>query len=592
MLKRSASVFIIIVVLLLALTSGLSGQTVTFVQLTDPHLYDAGNRLLPQGAREQYLDNRAALEWAILQINKLQSSGKCLDFVVITGDFGLDVPKGASPPSVDDYARPLNALQQKTILVVPGNNDLVGEKPADIGRFRRFVADLQAQMPGHTVIDVSQTSVTLNNIRLLGLNSASFKNADGKDALTNRTDQLNEMKRLEKEIIPGQPHIIFTHIPNVEDPYRGPSGNKIHEAWQVDKSVLDTWDRVVSSREVIGVFAGHFHDPRRIVYGQDYGWTSRRPNVVDARKTWIAPPLAAKLQEDADPQARGFLLVSASATGKITATISWYGFAAQSTSPVDKASNLLEGDEAARDEDWQKAAQAYDQALASTDSSVRASAIRGFQRAHEEMRSLWWRQKLLHSIRTYFEENWVEFVLKLLAVLVLVWLVIANRQRLRGLVKWWIRTRTSPIIITPAKYTTDAPVDLFAAEMKAASENLGSVLKSVVAAPLVHSRSGSGMTLYLPSQGFQEIIAGLPDVKGINLGKIAAFVMSVVRYFSWHIESGLATSSSQAVAVASLRQGWRTEMTWRVSGPISNPLDVAALSRELAYNVLGIPFVR
>jgi hypothetical protein len=536
------------------------------------------------------LDNRAALEWAILQINKLQSSGKCLDFVVITGDFGLDVPKGAPAPSVEDYSRPLNALQQKMILVVPGNNDLVDEKPADIGRFRKFVADLQAQMPGHTVIDVSQTSVTINNIRLLGLNSASFKNANGKDALANRTDQLNEMKRLEKEVIPGQPHIIFTHIPNVEDPYRGPEGNKIHQAWQVDKSVLDTWNTVVSSPEVVGVFAGHFHDPRRIVYGQDFGWTSTRPSAVEAKNTWIAPPLAAKLQENADPQARGFLLVTAAATGKITATIFWYGFAVQSLSPVDKASNLLEGDEAVRDGDWEKAAQAYKESLASTDSSVRASATRGYQRAHAEMRSIWWRQKLLHNAKTYFEQNGIEFGLKLLGAVFLAWLLLANRNRLRPLFNEWLRTRTSPIVMTPMKFTADAPVDLFAAEMTAASENLRSVLNAAAAAPFAYSREGS--TLYLPSQCLDQVIAGLPEVKGINLGKTAAFFMSLARFFSWRVESGLATDSNQAVAIASLRQGFRIDMTWRVSGPLSNPLDVAALSRELAYNVLGIPFVR
>lgn len=591
MIKKCGNVFIIFVIFLIVGPRGLWAQTVTFAQFTDPHLYDAASHLLPQAALEEFLDNRTALEWAVLQVNRLQSSGKHIDFVAITGDFGLDVPKNGPIPSLDDYAVPLNALIVKMIVVVPGNNDLVGEKPADIGRFRTFVKDLQARMPDHDIVDLTQTTVTVNHIRLVGLDSASFKNAGGNEMLANRAEQLKEMTRLAGEIKPDQPHIIFTHIPDVEDPYRGSKQDQIHGAWQVDKSVAEAWSRIIDSKEVIGVFAGHFHDPRRTIYGQDFSWTSEKPDAVVARKTWIAPPLAAKFQENAEPQARGFLLVTAAASGGVTATPYWYGFATQTSLAVDKAADLLIGNEDAKDEDWQKAALAYERALDSSDPGVRALAADGYQKARAQMRTIWWRQKLLNRIRTYFEENWIEFALKLAFIVLLALVVLHYRARLRLLLRGWLRTRTSPIIMTPAKYTSDAPVDLFAAEISAASENLRAVLAMAAAAPIVHSRRGSSMTLYLPSQGFQLAIDSLPDVKGINLGKFATLLLSMLRFFSWRIESGLATANNQAVAVASLRHGWRIDTTWRVSGSLSSPVDLEALSRELAYNILGISFV-
>lgn len=602
MLNKQIRVFTIALLLLLALGSASYAQSVTFVQLTDPHLYDSGSHLLPQAAKEELLDNRDAFDWAILQINRIETSGKHLDFVAITGDFGLDAPKpGLNPSSGDQLITSLAAVQIKLILVVPGNNDLVDEKPSDIGRFRKFVSDLQTKMPDHVIVDLSQHSIVVNNIHLLGLNSASFKNANGKDKETNSAVQLLEMQRLAGEIKSNEPHIVFTHIPSLEDPYRGQTGKEIHDAWQVDKTVSDAWKKIIASKEIIAVFAGHFHDPRRTVYSQDYGWADHKPDQQIGSKTWVAPPLAAKLQEKSDPQARGYLLVTATAGGKVTSAPVWYTISAQTSSPVDKAQNLLEGDEAAKDGEWQKAADAYKEALVSSDPATRNAASRGYQRARDEMRGLWWRQKLLHRLELYFKENWVQLVLELLFGLLLLLAVLLAiflyykltwlHHRVHILLERLFRTRNSPIIMTPVKYTTDAPSELFAAEMAAAGENLRSLLSTVVASPVVHSRRGAAFTLYLPSQGFQQAIDSLPELKGADLGKIAKFVFALFRYFSWRVESGVGTATNQAVGVASLRNAWTVAMTWRVSGPISNALDVGPLARELAYNILGLPFV-
>jgi Calcineurin-like phosphoesterase len=595
MLNKRVLVSSISVLLLLALSPALLAQSVTFVQFTDPHLYDAGAYLLPEGAKEEFLDNRAALDWAILQTNRLQASGKHLDFVAITGDFGLDAPSpGLTPSSIDQLATSLGALQVNMILVVPGNNDLVDEPPSDISRFRKFVQDLQARLPNYIIIDLCQRTVVVNRIRLLGLDSSSFENANGKDKEANRAEQLKEMQRVAGEVKKGEPHIIFTHIPDLEDPYRGSSGKDVHEAWQIDKSGSDIWKKIISSKEVIGVFAGHFHDPRRVVYAQDYSWADKKPDLATAVKTWVAPPLAAEFQEKAEPRARGCLLVTVTATGKVTATPYWYAIPTQVSSPIDKASNLLEGDEATKDGEWQKAADAYKDALASSDAVTRAAATRGYQHARDEMRGLWWKQKLLHGLDTYFRENWVEFAILILAALLVTllyykWTWLRHHTHL--LLGELFRPRSSPIIMAPVKYTSDAPSELFAAEMAATGEHLRSILSTVLAAPIVHSRRGSTYTLYLPSPSFQQAIESLPEMKGVDLGKIAKFVFAVFRFLSWRVESGIGTANNQAVGIALLRNAWTVAMIWRASGPMSSPLDVGPVARELAYNILGVPFV-
>ena len=80
---------IISILILIWPHSALRAQSVSFVQMTDPHCFDAGKHLLSQGAREEFINNRSALDWAILQTNKLEASGRRVDFVAITGGFGL-----------------------------------------------------------------------------------------------------------------------------------------------------------------------------------------------------------------------------------------------------------------------------------------------------------------------------------------------------------------------------------------------------------------------------------------------------------------------------------------------------------------------
>ncbi len=62
---------------------------ITFAQLSDAHIFDDGWNLATADALRQAADDRAALHWAVERINQLVVSGVSIDFVVFTGDFGL-----------------------------------------------------------------------------------------------------------------------------------------------------------------------------------------------------------------------------------------------------------------------------------------------------------------------------------------------------------------------------------------------------------------------------------------------------------------------------------------------------------------------
>jgi hypothetical protein len=149
-----------------------STRRVTFVQWSDLHLFDAGLTRSDEGVEEEAIDNRMALHWAVLETNRLVLSehGK-VDFLVITGDFGLnnvqlsnaplakkcDCPRrnpgfdGPTQPvalqeAVSEVAREFSALLVKKIYVVPGKSDLCNGDPQDLHRWVEFVLALQAEL--------------------------------------------------------------------------------------------------------------------------------------------------------------------------------------------------------------------------------------------------------------------------------------------------------------------------------------------------------------------------------------------------------------------------------------------------------------
>jgi hypothetical protein len=253
-------------------------QDVTFAQITDTHLFDAGNKRHGQAIYEEALDNRAALHWGILEINRIDATVRRVDFVVFTGDWGLEnvhlpgdppqqrkckcprppglnegpVPAIALDSAVNEVANELQALVVTSVFLVPGNNDICEGDPRDLHRYAEFVLKLQERLPGR-VTDLTHSAELLNargdarladfikangpssvvvgippepasdevqGVHLLGMNSASFEqrfkySLVGPDAPGHPGYELG---RAETAIKNGQSYLIFTHMPDLKDP--------------------------------------------------------------------------------------------------------------------------------------------------------------------------------------------------------------------------------------------------------------------------------------------------------------------------------------------------------------------------------------
>ena len=547
-------------------------QTVTFVQLTDVHLFDSGKHRTQQAGFEDYLNNRSSLEWAVIQTNNLAAEGKCIDFVAFTGDFGLE---DADPTlAAQDIAVFFRALAIKRIFLVPGNNDLKDENPRDLPRYQTFVDQLARLLPDHELIDLTRTTQTVNGIHIVGLNSASFKNDNGKANLANQTTQQKELQRVTTLLQSDQPTIIFTHIPNLEDPFRGDQG-EVRRAWNLAHDIQKLWDRLVEKDDLIGVFAGHFHDARRTIYMHDYGWAQNKPRRGEGTKTWIAPPLAVKFQAGAKPQARGLLLVTASAGGATTAVPIWFGETATQASP-DKAGFLLQAKAEANHGYWNRALSFYSQALTSTDPGVMAHAEQGYLNAREQM----------HLHHLIFRAVWLAIFLLLLLT---VWFVGVRNHR-----------RQSLIIETPSQMTTGAPVDLFAAAVVGAVRQVQEIYHNeeqrgsnpFVGLPSKESGQTEAALLSGGEKIFQTIAGVIPDIRGVKVGTLVQSFPAAWRWIChWRVTSGLAVYADGSVS-AFLAIHWRgrTVHSWveSVNGGFTAPDNEApnaASIEELAWRV-------
>jgi hypothetical protein len=577
------AVLVYVCMLLGAAGSSLApAQTVTFVQLTDAHLFDAGKRRPLEAGYQDYLDNRSSLEWAVHQINDLATRSRCVDFVAFTGDFGMeDVEPNEAAREVASFFR---ALVIKKIVLVPGNNDLKDENPSDIGRFRAFVVQLAQLLPGYEITDLTQMTKTVNGFRLVGLNSASFKNDNGKLRAANRATQSAEMRRVEAQVQSNQPTLIFTHIPNLEDPYRG-EPNQTRNAWNLAPEIQAHWERIVNRGEVLAVFAGHFHDARRTVYLQDYSWAEKKPTVVEGKKTWVAPPLAVKFQTEAKPQARGLLLVTAGSDGTVIALRKWFGYADVDALP-DKSSVLLEAEAEANRGYWERALSFYSQALSSTDPGVHSAAEHGYLYARDQMH------------QRHVRNRWIWVLLICCGALIIA--VIVYREA-----KTSARERGEGrlVIETPTKMTTDAPVELFGAALVQASDEIRAIYRTEEQRRNVGpSDEGTGSLFTVLSGAgdvLKELAAALPEVRGVKVGKIVERIPFVYRYLlKLRLESslGIYGNGSTACVQASLWFRSTAVRTWVESAIASDPSSavepaqvsaVKALAWKLASDILS-----
>ena len=556
-----------LVVLLAIAALAASAQTVTLVQLTDAHLFDAGEHRPALGGFQDLLDNRSSLEWAIQQVDKLASSGRNIDFVAFTGDFGLE--KAEPDEAAREVSLFFRALLVKRIFLVPGNNDLKDEAPQELVKYQKFADELARLLPEHEVVDLTRRSDTIKNIQIVGLNSGTFKNGYGALTVQNKKDQEHELQRVSNELMRPGPKIIFTHIPNLEDPFEPEPGRR-RNGWNLDPGVQKLWRSIVNRDDVVAVFAGHFHDSRRNIYQQDYTWANNKPSLIEGKKTWVAPPLAVKFQVGLSPQARGLLLATVSANGAVTATPQWFGYGDQNPLP-DKAATLLQADAEARYENWSQALTYYGQALPSSDATVRARAQQGYLNA----------RKQVHYGPVI---KWIEWILGGEVAVVAFWLLLKIKIRHR-----------SVVVENCSKITDSAPVELFGASLAAAAEEIRALYYAEQQRVNLDIGVGDADPLVLLSSTgkvMEDLSNSLPDVRGVKVGKIINALPFVYRYFfRLRLESGLAVYDDGTASVhAVLRWRWTTIATWveSVAIPPQHTLTEppkTALARALAWQI-------
>lgn len=339
-------------------------SSITFAQITDAHIFDEGWNQSVADAFRQAADDRDGLHFAIEKINSLVASGVNIDFVVFTGDLGLqnvEFPSGSRCPAMPARPQPglplfsleaalseatsvFSRLAVQKLFIVPGNNDLIDEDIMDNARYECFVDALKGRLlalPQPLLLEKLEADsvIQINGIYLKGLNTASFKklvnyarSCSGNPAKANaqilrQACPASQLQTLSSRASRG-PLVLFTHVPDLVDPYRKTP------SWEVRPEVRKAWEDEACSHDIIAVFAGHFHDSNRALYATNTGTAGLALAKCVAEKTWVAPPLAVKNQLDKSPQARGLLLATVGFGGVQQVQAYWLGSAA---APQSKA---------------------------------------------------------------------------------------------------------------------------------------------------------------------------------------------------------------------------------------------------------------
>ncbi len=270
-------------------------RALTFVQLTDSHLFDAGKRGRDEEKEAEKLSTDLAWKWALGEVNRLVTSGERIDFIVFTGDLGLEgacsdgtVACAAGKAAADRVYEDLKTLPVKQVLIVRGNNDLPDEDPTP--EHRRLYTDFVLQVSGKLkeaakttkvaeLVDLTPESpvqpADVDGIRLVGLDSSSFKNAptnpdksdrcmegvnvtewDKVAASRSSAYQSRELDRVDRLTRDSGPTLIFTHIPDLPDPFRVKNCKTRFASWSLVPADRDLWSQIATRRSVIALDQG------------------------------------------------------------------------------------------------------------------------------------------------------------------------------------------------------------------------------------------------------------------------------------------------------------------------------------------------
>src|SRR6266446_457603 len=569
-LPTKTRIFLILALALLW-TASAAGQTLDFVQITDPHLFDKGDET----------ENKAALTACIKKINERIAENADYKFVVITGDIGIEnlvshiVDERTKERKLEDQVtqeRQLEdgAAQLATILAptrihlwlfVPGNNDLYDEEP-NLGYYVRFLQKLKQKLPGLEIRDLSaagdQNKYQVDGFTLIGFNNASFKNNNNfKRISQNEEIQRGYVTQVIKALDDRDVRaLIFYHIPEIDDPHivlnadtstpkkREPyDGAYPDSSWFVDPAILKLWKaKVVKNPKVLGLFAGHLHDWRRETYAGSLS------------KLYICPPLAIKLQDDAPSQARGFQQIAVDGTGRISRTIFWYKSTDRTldTDPSSRNNELELAFFYEREQQWSEAETHFREAAAKAQTSpARDAALAGLTRvkypSHPWVNSaLAWTDPLFYA----------PFVLRPLGL--------AAFGLIVGLLFIAIRDGFSTMLIHPFE-GDDELAKLLAVGFPAVRAKVSAILSSSneiflpqavqIAFPFVAPSLGQlfpaqQLDQLFPQEGF--------EVVGVKIPNLNVFVKWLVRP-RYQVHGGFFRSNEFAFVYAEV---WRRNKTW------------------------------
>jgi hypothetical protein len=512
-------------------------QSVRFVQITDPHLFDPGD----QGEK-----NRAALAACVATLNQRIDDQADFQFVVVTGDIGIEnlishadssgnrilEDQPTQDRQLEEGARQLASILAPTKiphwLFVPGNNDLYLEQP-DLKYYKRFIEALKDKLPGLHITDLcaddgKQNTLPINGLTLIGFNNASFKNDnDFKRISSNKETQRRYVEQVMEPLKNKDVKaLIFYHIPEVDDPYivldgdlttgekREPyTGPFPDSSWFVDAEILGLWRKnVVNNPKVLGLFAGHLHDWRQETYSGSLS------------KLHICPPLAIKRQDKTPLQARGFAEVTVGATGRIERNILWFDTAentfAFKKEPIKKNNELELAAFYERERQWSEAESHYREAAAKAETtSVREAALTGLMRV-KNPNYPWVKAALAWTDPAFL----APFVLRPLAVIIFVLIVV--------IIVIAIRTGYSAMVIHPfeGEETTAKRLDSGFPAVRAKVANLANLLSTsrILDPENVHYAFpflSPQLDQFFPEQAF--------DVAGVKIPNLNVLVKWLVR---------------------------------------------------------------
>ena len=143
---------------------------------------------------------------------------------------------------------------------------------------------------------------TVNGYCLLGLDSSYFKAHSDPRAVLNKIQDASDkasiiaMDHLGREVTPGSSYLLFTHIPDIEDPHPGRKSDPA-SSWLLPGKARAKWKDILNRSELVAVFAGHFHSRDRSIYPHNFSYVKSLDSAV-AQKFWLAPSLAAKYQTE------------------------------------------------------------------------------------------------------------------------------------------------------------------------------------------------------------------------------------------------------------------------------------------------------